>query len=196
MVNIMGLMLKVKGFMLNVFFAKNLYIFWLIGKLVVKMAGAKDVKKILGEIERKLEETLKGINIEVLENAVKTYERVTKEIEKLEAERDKAIADIKTNLEKVDVNVFRTLKSLGMNGVADLVIKAEEILMNVSGGKERKTSTRGIGRRKIKFCGKVYNVAQYFLRKYGITGGLEGLKEWAKSNGYRVQITEDMIIIE
>ncbi len=196
MVNIMGLMLKVKGFMLNVFFAKNLYIFWSIGKLVVDMAGANDVKKILGEIEKKLDECMKKIDVKALEDAIRTYERVTKEIEKLEAERDKAIKTIAENLERVDVNIFKTLKSLGMNGVADLVMKAEEILMNVSGGKERKTSTKGIGRRKIKFCGKVYNVAQYFLRKHGITGGLDGLKEWARKNGYNIEITDDMIIIE
>jgi len=60
---------------------------------------------------------------------------------------------------------------------------------------ERTECGNGLSGKKIVFNGKMYNMATYFLRKHGITGGLRGLEQWAKTRGLSLKIDDDVIYI-
>jgi hypothetical protein len=73
----------------------------------------------------------------------------------------------------------------------------------VIGGKTQiaKTQTiraekgNGLSGKKIVYNGKMYNIAQYFMQKFGIKGGLFGLEQWAKERGLSVKVEDDVIYI-
>ncbi len=169
-----------------------------------KKTENKTVEKIVREIEKKLKETLKTIDIEDVREKVEELERIEKKIEELNDRRMEIMDSIITTIETVDVEMFKTLKALGINGITDVILKAHEIVRKAMNEFDEETKEEkprrvrrgeGIGKRRINFKGRVYNIAQYFLKKHGITGGLEGLKKWAEERGYKVDITDDMIII-
>ena len=174
-----------------------------------------DIKaEVLSVVEKKIEEITKTADLKATLEAVERAEKAIEAVEKAIEELAEVVSQLETATETVDFEAVNALIKLGVNGsvrrlakVPALIHKAKHLVRKFTEEEEKKTtttkrasggraSTKGIGDRKINFKGKVFSIPSYFMRKMGISGGLEGLYEWAESQGYRVTETEDMIIIE
>jgi len=165
------------------------------GKKVEKKGNRSDW--IVKVVEEKIKRA--GITLEEIES----LKQITEELRELNAKMQEILSQRDTLreaahyiLDKIDSDTRKLLEFLG-------VIDFKEIMEAVypSGGKRRATGQRtrrgnGLTGKTIVYQDTEYKQATYFMRKHGITGGLEGLKEWAESQGLTVRVEDDTIYIE
>ena len=145
-----------------------------------------------------LEQRLRTLNVDLSEieflNAIaQELKNIEAEIERLEKRKSDLRTEARNIIEKISNEAKRILEILG-------IVNFEEIEKTVYGKTqiaqiERAERGNGLSGKKIVFQGKQYNVATYFLRKHGITGGLKGLEQWAKTRGCSLHIENDVIYI-
>ena len=123
-------------------------------------------------------------------------EQLSKIVEKL-SEYSKVRFDIK-RLEDKLVDIEEEVKALFTPDIESLLPEdLKKIALEIV-NKGKRTPVKGNARsyaKPIIFEGREYKSPSYFFRKYGIVGGIEGLKRWAEEHDKTVQITEDKIII-
>jgi len=152
-------------------------------------------------ILKALEEKLSAVDvtldeIERLKEISEEMAVLNEKVQELIAKRDALRKEAHGILDKLDKDTRRLLEFLGL-----LDVKA--ITNNLYGGKTPRTGGGQRTRRGNGLTGKTivyqdteYRQATYFMKKHGITGGLEGLKEWAEGQGLTVRVEDDTIYIE
>lgn len=157
-----------------------------------------DKKNGLAELVlEKLEK--EGIDLESIGRFNSDLERLIElnsEIEKLMIERREVSMRVSDFLDKLTDMQKQLLTLLGLIDI-EKIKSVREFTVKV-GERKRSGVKRGNGLRgkTIVFEGKEYRNANYFMQKYEITGGLEGLRQWAESNGFSVRIEDDTVFIE
>jgi len=155
-------------------------------------------KKNMDTIAKLIMEKLSGLDIELsevseLSNLVKEVVELNVKIQKLSEERLQKLNRAKEIYEKINGEAKNILQILGLINIEEIEktigVKTQTARI------ERAERGNGLSGKKIVFQGKQYNVATYFLRKHGITGGLKGLEQWAKTRGCSLHIENDVIYI-
>jgi hypothetical protein len=158
----------------------------------VREKNAKSLAKLVMEKIQSLDIDLNEIS-ELNEN-IREITTLNIEIQKLSERRLQLLNRTKEIYEKLGNETKAIMEILGL-------LKVDEVERIIYGKTStERTSTRaskgnGLTGKKINFKGQVYNIATYFCNKHGIKGGIEGLREWATKNGYKVIVNENEIII-
>ena len=154
-------------------------------------------KKNMDTIAKLIMEKLSGLDIELsevseLSNLVKEVVELNVKIQKLSEERLQKLNRAKEIYEKLDSNAAKILEFLGL-------LDTQQIERVIGKARERTTERaergNGLSGKKVVFQGKQYNIASYFMKKMGISGGLRGLEEWAKARGLTLKVENDVIYI-
>jgi hypothetical protein len=153
--------------------------------------------KTLAEL---LEQRLKALNIdlseiELLNVLTAEINAIEAQIQKLNEERLRKLNEAKSIYEKLNGEAKKILQILGLINMAEI-----EKTIGVKTQIARTPTVRaekgnGVSDKRIVFQGKQYNIASYFMKKMGISGGLRGLEEWAKQRGLSVKVEDDVIFI-
>ena len=168
-----------------------------VSEKVVEKKNMESQRKNMDTIAKLIVEKLNGLNIELseiseLSNLVKEVVELNVKIQKLSEERLQKLNRAKEIYEKLDSNAAKILEFLGL-------LDTQQIERVIGKARERTTERaergNGLSGKKIVFQGKQYNISSYFLKKFGISGGLKGLEQWAKSQGRSVKIENDVIYI-
>ena len=164
----------------------------------VEKVERKADQKNIEVIAKMIMEKLNGLNIELseiseLSNLVKEVVRLNVEIQKLSEERLQKLNRCKELYEKLNGEAKNILEFLGLINVADIekVIGKTQVRTQTT----RAERGNGLSDKKIVYNGKMYNMATYFCRKHGITGGLPGLEQWARARGLSLKVEDDVIFI-
>ena len=167
-------------------------------KTVNEQNGNKSMKKNIETIMKLVVQKIEALNVDLAEinelsNLVKEVVRLNVEIQKLSEERLQKLNRCKELYEKLNGEAKNILQILGLINIEEIEktigVKTQTARI------ERAERGNGLSGKKIVFQGKQYNVATYFLRKHGITGGLKGLEQWAKTRGCSLHIENDVIYI-
>lgn len=152
---------------------------------------------VLAEIEKKLENV--GVTMEEigkLRSLVAEIEELNRKMAEIMERRTEIRKEVHSITDRLDEGTRKLLEFLGVinfKEVFDKLYTAGE-RRQVGGTRGRKGN--GLAGKVIVFEGQEYRQASYFVKKHGITGGMEGLKEWAESMGYTVRVEGDTIYIE
>ena len=173
-------------------------------KSVNEQNGNKSMKKNMDTIVKLVAQKVEALNIDLSEvselvELVRNISDLNIKIQKLSEERLYKLNRAREIYEKINGEAKTLLEFLGLINVEEIE-KTIGIKTQIAKTQTVKTTTRaergnGLTDKKIVFDGKMYNMATYFCRKHGITGGLKGLEEWAKSQGRSVKIENDVIYI-
>jgi len=169
-------------------------------KSVNEQNGNKSMKKNMDTIVKLVAQKVEALNIDLSEvselvELVRNISDLNIKIQKLSEERLYKLNRAREIYEKINGEAKTLLEFLGL-------INVEEI-ERVIGVKAQiaKTQTirtergNGVSDKKIVYNGKMYNMATYFMKKMGISGGLRGLEEWAKARGLTLKVENDVIYI-
>jgi hypothetical protein len=156
----------------------------------------KNMKTLAKLVMQKLESLDIDLNeISELNEIAKSVKEIELEIQKLSEKRLQLINRGKEIYEKLNGEAKSILQILG-------ILNAEEIEKAIFGKVQvarnptvRAERGNGVTDKRIVFQGKTYNIASYFLKKMGISGGMKGLEEWARSRGYSLKVEDDVIFI-
>jgi len=161
-------------------------------------------KKNMDTIAKLIMEKLSSLDIDLSE--IRELNEIAKEvvelnvkIQRISEERLYKLNRCKELYEKLNGEAKNILQVLGLINVEEIE-RVIGVKAQIAKTQTVKTTTRaergnGLTDKKIVFDGKMYNMATYFCRKHGITGGLPGLEQWAKSQGRSVKIENDVIYI-
>ena len=159
------------------------------------MGGKKN--GILELVERKLEEIgVEEEEIESFNEAVNELEKLNQEMAKIMAKRTElraVISDFLMNLSDDDKKLLDFLGLINLQKARDVLGAAQEKKRTKRAGVKRGNGLTG---KSVVFQGQEYKQARYFMQKFEITGGIEGLREWATQNGLSFRIEGDTIYIE
>jgi len=153
-------------------------------------------KKNKETIAKMIMQKIESLNIDLAEiseliELARNISDLNMKIQKLSEERSQKLSRAKEIYGKINGEAKTLLEFIGFN-VAEIErvigVKAQERT-------ERTECGNGLSGKKIVFNGKMYNMATYFCRKHGITGGLPGLEQWAKSQGRTIRVEDDVIYI-
>jgi len=170
------------------------------GEKNVNAGEKKADQKNIEVIAKMIMEKLNGLNIELseiseLSNLVKEVVRLNVEIQKLSEERLQKLNRCKELYEKLNGEAKNILQILGLINIEEIEkvigVKTQTAKTTV----ERVSRGNGLSDKKIVYNGKMYNMATYFCRKHGITGGLPGLEQWARARGLSLKVEDDVIFI-
>jgi hypothetical protein len=156
-------------------------------------AHKKNIESLAKIVAEKLMETgLELGEISELSNLTREIVDLNVKIQKLSEERLQKISQVKEIYERLDETAKKILELLGLLNVEEVerVIGKTHVSTHV-----RASNGNGLTGKKINFKGQIYNIAAYFMRKYGIQGGFNGLQEWVAKNGYNLRIDGDTIYI-
>ena len=161
-----------------------------------------------GNVDKRNMETIAKLVMEKIESigvdlsGISELNQLSKEIlelnlkiQKLSEERLQKISQAKEIFAKLNDEAKRLLEFLGLLNTAEI---ERAIGINVQTAKttiQRASRGNGLSGKRIVFQGKTYNIAHYFMQKMNIQGGLSGLLDWAKKNGFTVKQNENEIII-
>jgi hypothetical protein len=170
-----------------------------VGNAVLEKTAKTASKKNKEVIAKLIAEKLDAMDIDIsgiseLSNLAKEIIELNTKIQRLSEERLEKINRAREIYEKINGEAKKLLEFLGL-------LNAEEVERAIGKTQTAKTTIQrasngnGLTNKKIVFQGKTYNIASYFARKMGITGGLPGLLDWAKKNGFTVKQNENEIII-
>lgn len=152
-------------------------------------------------IEKKLENV--GVTLEEigrLKSLVAEIEELNRKMAEIMERRTEIRKEVHSITDRLDEDTRKLLEFLGVINFKEVFDK-----LYTAGERRQVGGTRGTGGRRkgnglagkvIVFEGQEYRQASYFVKKHGITGGMEGLKEWAESGGYTVRVEGDTIYIE
>jgi hypothetical protein len=193
-------------------------------KVVEKAGNSEKVVENAGKVERKVEKTVNGQNgqipnqttkmtlaellerkmkalnvdlseIELLNVIVIDINTIESQIQKLNELRIQKLNEAKSIYEKLNAEAKNILQILGLINMAEIEKtvygKAQIAKTQIT----RAEKGNGLTDKRIVFQGKEYRIASYFMRKYGISGGMKGLEEWARSRGYSLKVEDDVIFI-
>jgi hypothetical protein len=156
----------------------------------------KNMETIAKLIMQKIE-TL-GIDLNEISELVELARNISDlnvKIQKLSEERLQKLNKAKEIYEKINGEAKMLLEFLGLINVAEIEkvigVKAQIAKANI----QRTEKGNGLTDKRIIYQGKEYRIASYFMRKYGISGGLKGLEEWARQKGFSLKIDDDVIFI-
>jgi uncharacterized protein (DUF111 family) len=166
------------------------------GNKITQTVNKKNMETIAKLIMQKIE-TL-GIDLSEVSELVELARNISDlnvKIQKLSEERLQKLNKAKEIYEKINDEAKMLLEFLGIANFAEI----EKVI----GGKTQTVKTQtiraekgnGVTDKRIVFQGKEYRIASYFMRKYGISGGMKGLEEWARSRGYSLKVEDDVIFI-
>lgn len=130
---------------------------------------------------------------ELIKAKKEQIEKLLKKLDEYKQTKDK-IAKLEGKLSEIESEV----KALYTVDVEQILTEEFKAVLNDILRKQRMRSGTGTAparRRTIVYEGYEYKSPSYFFKKFGITGGVEGLKAWAQSQGKSIQITEDKIMI-
>jgi TolA-binding protein len=157
---------------------------------IVKQRNAESLAKLLLEKVQSMDIELEEIS-ELVELA-RNISDLNMKIQKLSEERLQKLNKAREIYEKLDETAKRLLEFLGLLNTAEI----ERVIGKTQTVKTQRASNgNGLSGKKINFKGQQYNIASYFLRKYGIVGGFNGLQDWVNRNGYKMKIENDVIYI-
>ncbi len=156
--------------------------------------GAEIIAKV---VEQKLAKA--GVDFEEVEQLTimaEELKQINEQVQALISRRQELRDKCYTILEKIPKEVRKLLEALEL-------VDFKEIVNAMHSGTERKRSSgtragkgNGLSSKVIIFEDTEYRNPHYFMKKHGITGGLQGLKEWAESQGLNVRVEDDTIYIE
>lgn len=153
------------------------------------------------EIERRLEEC--GIDMDDIERLkqmaaeIKELNAKMQEIVKRRTEIREAVHYILDSIDEDTRKLLEFLKIVNFKEIVDSIYPSEERKSTgrkSAGGRTKRGN--GLSGKTIVYEGQEYRQATYFMRKHGITGGMEGLKGWAEGQGLTVRVEGDTIYIE
>jgi hypothetical protein len=186
-----------------------------------KNAGLEKLEKVEnGKVERKaenqngqtkaktlaelLEQRLEALNvdlseIELLNTLVGEINVIETKIQKMNESKIQKINEAKSIYEKLSFEAKNILQILGLINIEEIE-KTIDIKTQIAKTQTVRTTTKaekgnGVTDKKIVFNGKTYNIASYFMKKMGISGGLRGLEEWARARGLSLKVEDDVIFI-
>ena len=167
-------------------------------KTVNEQNGNKSMKKNIETIMKLVVQKIESLNIDLAEiselsNLVKEVAELNVKIQRLSEERLQKLNRAKEIYGKINGEAKILLEFIGFN-VADIE-KVIGVKTQTTPEKEKAERGNGLTDKKIVYNGKMYSMATYFMKKMGITGGLSGLEQWAKSQGRSVKIEDDVIYI-
>jgi hypothetical protein len=193
-------------------------------KVVENAGNSEKVVENAGKVERKAEKTVNGQNgnkitqknmetiakivmqkieslnidlneISELVELARNISDLNVKIQKLSEERLQKLNKAKEIYEKINDEAKMLLEFLGIANFAEIekVIGVKAQIAKTQTIRAEKGN--GATGKKIVYQGKQYNIASYFMRKMGISGGIKGLEEWAKARGYSVKVEDDVIFI-
>jgi len=169
-------------------------------KTVNEQNGNKSMKKNMETIMKLVVQKIEALNVDLAEinelsNLVKEVVRLNVEIQKLSEERLQKLNRCKELYEKLNGEAKNILQILGLINIEEIEkvigVKTQTAKTTV----ERVSRGNGLSDKKIVYNGKMYNMATYFCRKHGITGGLPGLEQWARARGLSLKVEDDVIFI-
>ena len=167
-------------------------------KKVEKTVNAQTVNKNKETITKMIMQKIEALDIDLSEiseliELVRNISDLNMKIQKLSEERSLKLNRAREIYGKIDGEAKTLLEFIGFN-VTDIerVIGVKTQTTPEKGKAER---GNGLSGKKIVFNGKMYNMATYFMKKMGISGGLRGLEEWAKQRGYSLKVEDDVIYI-
>ena len=168
-------------------------------KKVEKVERKTDQKNI-EVIAKMIMEKLNGLNIELseiseLNEIAKEVVKLNVEIQKLSERRLQLINRGKEIIAKINSDSIRLLEFLGIINIEEIERAIGKTQIATVERVERASRGNGLSDKKIVYNGKMYNMATYFMKKMGISGGLRGLEEWAKTRGLSLKIDDDVIYI-
>jgi hypothetical protein len=184
----------------------------------------ENVNVVVGKVEKKAEKTVNGQNgnkitqnakmtladlvmqrlqslnvditeIELLNVIVSDINAIESQIQKLNELRIQKLNEAKSIYEKLNAEAKNILQILGLINVAEIEKTVYGKAQIAKTQTIRAEKGNGVSDKRIVFQGKEYRIASYFMRKYGISGGLKGLEEWAKQKGFSLKIDDDVIFI-
>jgi hypothetical protein len=157
---------------------------------IVKRKNAESLSKLIAEKIAELDIELGEIS-ELVELA-RNISDLNVKIQKLSEERLQKLNRAREICEKLDETAKRLLEFLGLANFTEIerVIGKTHVSTQI-----RASRGNGVSGKRINFKGQQYNIAGYFLRKHGIQGGMQGLQDWAKANGYSIKLEGDTIYI-
>jgi hypothetical protein len=133
--------------------------------------------------------------IELLNVIVAEISVIESQIQKLNESRIQKLNEAKSIYEKLNAEAKNILQILGLIDMAEIEkvigVKAQIAKANI----QRTERGNGLTDKRIIYQGKEYRIASYFMRKHGISGGLKGLEEWARSKGCSLKVEDDVIFI-
>jgi len=167
-------------------------------KTVNEQNGNKSMKKNIETIMKLVVQKIESLNIDLAEiselsNLVKEVAELNVKIQRLSEERLQKLNRAKEIYGKINGEAKILLEFIGFN-VADIE-KVIGVKTQTTPEKEKAERGNGLTDKKIVYNGKMYSMATYFCRKHGITGGLPGLEQWAKSQGRTIRVEDDVIFI-
>jgi len=133
--------------------------------------------------------------IELLNVLTAEINAIEAEIQKLNESRIQKLNEARKIVESLNDEAKRILEILGLVNFAEIektVYGKAQIAKTTIQRAERGNGATG---KRIVFQGKQYNIASYFMKKMGISGGMKGLEEWARSRGYSLKVEDDVIFI-
>lgn len=127
------------------------------------------------------------------EKIVREFSDKVKAIVELVSEREKIVAEMNSLNEKLE-NIEKQILAKCSDEIVKLL--PEDIKNTLNGIREKySSSVKKYRRKRVFFLGQEYANMQYFMKKFQITGGVEGIKAWAEQNNYDCLIDDEKIII-
>ena len=159
-------------------------------------ANKKNMEVIAKLIMQKLESLSVDLSeISELNEIAKEIVKLNVEIQKLSEKRLQLMNRGKEIMEKLNSDSIKLLEFLGLLNTAEIERAIGKSQRTQTQTTERAEKGNGLTGKKIVYNGKMYNIAQYFMQKHGIKGGLSGLEQWAKERGLSVKVEDDVIYI-
>jgi len=178
------------------------------GKVEKKAENGKkrqNGKKKNGDLKqgilKALEEKLSAVDvtldeIEELKEISDEMAELNAQMQEIMARRDELRKKAHGIMDKLDKDTRKLLEFLGLLDVKTVTSNLYGGNSSKKAGGQRAKRGNGLSGKAIVYEGQEYRQATYFMKKHGITGGLEGLKEWVENQGLTVRVEDDTIYIE
>jgi hypothetical protein len=173
-------------------------------KVVEKTVNGQNGQTKAKTLAELLEQRLQSLNVDLSE--IEFLNAIVQELKNIEAEIErlgKRKSDLRTEargiLEKISDEAKRILEILGLVNFEEIgkmiyaSFEYERTKRNVNTVKTERGN--GVTNKKIVYQGRQYNIANYFMKKFGIKGGIKGLEDWARQRGLSVKVEDDVIFI-